>query len=168
MEISVESIRDLRLETGAGVMDCKRALQESDGNFEQAVVLLRTQGMATAAKKASRATNEGIVEAYIHPGNRVGAIVEINCDTDFVGRTPEFRELAHNLAMQIAAMDPQYVTRFDGDDDHKSELSEDYLLEQAFIKDTSITIQDLINDMVARVGENVRVRRFSRFSLGED
>jgi elongation factor Ts len=168
LEISVESIRDLRLETGAGVMDCKRALQDSDGNFEQAVVLLRTQGMATAAKKASRTTNEGIVEAYIHPGNRVGAIVEINCETDFVGRTPEFRELAHNLAMQIAAMDPQYVTRFDGDDDHKSELSEDYLLEQAFIKDTSITIQDLINDMVARVGENVRVRRFSRFSLGED
>ena len=166
MDISVESIRALREETGAGVMDCKRALQEAQGSFEEAIALLRRQGIAIAAQKSSRETKEGLIEAYIHPGSRVGALVEVNCETDFVGRTPEFKELAHNLAMQVAAMQPKYVSRAEITEEEEGDPAERCLLEQPFIKDASMTIQDLINGMVARVGENIRVRRFSRFSLG--
>ncbi len=168
MEISVESIKELRAQTGAGIMDCKHALEETNGNVEQAEEILRQQGIAAAAKKASRSANQGLVESYIHSGGRIGALVEVNCETDFVARTPEFREMAHDLAMQVAAMSPLYV---DGDDvpDDQEDVNpqEACLMQQPFIKDPTKTIQDVVNETVARLGEAVRVRKFARFSLGE-
>ena len=133
-------------------MDSKRALEETDGDVEAARKILREKGIASAAKKASRDTNEGLVEAYIHSGGRVGAIVELNCETDFVARTDDMKDLAHNVAMQVAAMSPRYVNEDDIPD---------------FIRDNEQTVQDVVNETIAKVGENVRVRRFSRFSLGE-
>jgi elongation factor Ts len=168
LEISVESIKELRAQTGAGIMDCKHALEETNGNVEQAEEILRQQGIAAAAKKASRSANQGLVESYIHSGGRIGALVEVNCETDFVARTPEFREMAHDLAMQVAAMSPLYV---DGDDvpDDQEDVNpqEACLMQQPFIKDPTKTIQDVVNETVARLGEAVRVRKFARFSLGE-
>ena len=149
-------------------MDCKHALEETNGNVEQAEEILRQQGIAAAAKKASRSANQGLVESYIHSGGRIGALVEVNCETDFVARTPEFREMAHDLAMQVAAMSPLYV---DGDDvpDDQEDVNpqEACLMQQPFIKDPTKTIQDVVNETVARLGEAVRVRKFARFSLGE-
>jgi elongation factor Ts len=166
--VSLEAIKDLREQTSAGVMDCKNALEEAGGDTAKAVELLRQKGLSIAAKKSSRDTLEGVVESYIHTGNRVGAIVEVNCETDFVARTPEFKELAHNLAMQVAAMSPRYV---DGEVPAEDEADGGeglLLMEQAFIKDPSCTIRDVVNDVMARVGENIRVRRFQRFALGEE
>ena len=167
MAVSTEAIRQVRDRTGAGIMDVKRALEASDGNLEQAEAALREKGIAKAASKTDRITAEGVVESYIHAGNRIGALVELNCETDFVARTPEFVELAHNIAMQVAAMNPLYVTREEipADEDRKPE--EISLMEQAFIKDTSKSIGDLVLEVRARVGENVRVSRFIRFGLGE-
>ena len=168
MDISVEMIRDLRQKTGAGVMDCKRALEESDGNSDKAEDVLREQGLASAAKKVGRETREGVVHAYIHTGGRVGALVQLDCETDFVARTPEFQELAHNLAMQIAAMpSTSYVSKDDIDEEEQRPIEEISLLDQSYIKDPSRTVNDIIQDAIARVGENVKVRRFSRFALGE-
>ena len=167
MEISIDLVRALREQTGAGIMACKEALQETRGDLEQATELLRQQGLAIVAKKAARETKEGVVEAYIHSGSRVGALVEVSCETDFVARTPEFRELAHNLAMQVAAMRPTYVSQEEVPDSDEANPEESCLLEQPFIKDSTKTVRDLINEIVAKVGENVRVRRFSCFSLGE-
>ena len=168
MAVTVESIKTLRAQTGAGIMDCKHALEETNGNVEQAEEILRQQGIAAAAKKASRSANQGLVESYIHSGGRIGALVEVNCETDFVARTPEFREMAHDLAMQVAAMSPLYV---DGDDvpDDQEDVNpqEACLMQQPFIKDPSKSVQDLVTETVAKVGENVRVKRFIRFSLGE-
>ena len=167
MEISVDTIKALRSLTGAGVMDCKTALQESSGDMEKAEEVLRKKGMASAKSKASRETNQGLVESYIHSGGRIGALVEANCETDFVARTGEFKELAHSLAMQVAAMAPKYVDSSDmpeGDGENPEEVC---LLQQPYIKDPSKTVQDLVNEAVGRLGENVRVRRFMRFSLGE-
>jgi elongation factor Ts len=168
LEISVESIKVLRAQTGAGIMDCKHALEETNGNVEQAEEILRQQGIAAAAKKASRSANQGLVESYVHSGGRIGALVEVNCETDFVARTPEFREMAHDLAMQVAAMSPLYV---DGDDvpDDQEDVNpqEACLMQQPFIKDPTKTIQDVVNETVAKLGEAVRVRKFARFSLGE-
>ncbi len=168
MPVDTSAIRVLREETGAGIMDCKRALEESNGDLKKAQELLRDRGIAIAAKKASRVAKEGIVQAYVHSGNRIGAMVELNCETDFVARTPEFRALAHDLAMQIAAMSPVCI----GDEETPVDLKdaspqEAILLQQTFIKDPSKTVQDLVNDVVAKVGENVKVRRFSRYVLGE-
>ena len=167
MAVSTDAIREVRDRTGAGIMDVKRALEASDGNLEQAEAALREKGIAKAASKTDRITAEGVVESYIHAGNRIGALVELNCETDFVARTPEFVELAHNIAMQVAAMNPLYVTREEipADEDRKPE--EISLMEQAFIKDTSKSIGDLVLEVRARVGENVRVSRFIRFGLGE-
>jgi len=135
----------------------------------KATALLAARGLAVAAKKAGRDTAEGVVQSYIHNGNRVGAMVELNCETDFVARTPEFAQLAYDIAMQVAAMAPEYVDRDAAPPDDGPEIPAERLLrEQAFIKDPSKTVGDLITEMVARVGENVRVRRFSRFALGED
>ena len=167
MEVSVQSVKALRERTGAGVMDCKRALEEADGDVERAQEILREKGIASAAKKASRATNEGVVESYIHSGSRIGALIELNCETDFVARTPVFKDLAHDLAMQVAAMSPLYVDSDDipeGDDLNPQEAC---LLQQTFIKDPGKTVQDLVNEAVAVLGENVRVRKFSRYSLGD-
>ena len=167
MAVTVESIKALRTQTGAGIMDAKRALEDADGDMSKAQDILRELGIASAAKKASRATNEGIVESYIHSGGRVGVIVEINCETDFVARTDEFKALAHDLAMQIAAMDPLYVDASEVPEDAISVSDEQLLLKQAYIRDPSKTVQDLVNETVGRLSENIKVRRFARFSLGE-
>jgi len=159
---NTELIKQLRELTSAGVMDCKRALEESNGDVSMAEKLLKDQGIASAAKKASRDTDQGVIETYIHSGGRIAAIVEVNCETDFVARTDEFSSLAHDIAMQIAAMDP---TSVGGEDPEATEDSS--LLLQPFIKDPSKSIQDLINETVGKLGENIRVRRFQRFSLGE-
>ena len=167
MGVSIETIRALRVRAGAGVMDCKRALEEADGDLDRAEEILRERGIASAAKKASRDTNEGLVETYIHSGNRIGALVEINCETDFVARTPEFKSLAHDVAMQIAAMSPLYVDEKDIPEGDSADPTVVCLIQQLFIKDPSKTIQDLVNETIGRLGENVRIRRFARFSLGE-
>jgi elongation factor Ts len=167
LDVSVESIKELRERTGAGIMDCKRALQESNGDLAKAEEILRERGVASAAKKASRATNQGVVESYIHSGGRIGAIVEVNCETDFVARTPDFKELAHDLAMQVAAMSPLYVDDSEIPDGDEVDPQQACILQQPFIKDPSQTVQDLVNEAISKLGENVRVRRFARFSLGE-
>ena len=165
--VSVDAIKALREETGAGVMDCKRALESAGGDVARAQDILREEGIASAAKKASRATNDGVVESYIHSGGRIGVLVEVNCETDFVARTPEFRELAHNLAMQVAAMDPQHIDQEDIPEGAEANPQEDCLLQQAFIRDPSKTIDDILKETVGKLGENIRVRRFTRFALGE-
>ena len=162
MATNTELIKQLRELTSAGVMDCKRALEESDGDVSKAEKLLKDQGIASAAKKASRETDQGVIETYVHSGGRIAAIVEVNCETDFVARTDEFSSLAHDIAMQIAAMDPATV----GGDEPEANPEESLLL-QPFIKDPSKSIQDLINETVGKLGENIRARRFQRFSLGE-
>ena len=167
MPISVDAIKALRSTTGAGIMDSKKALEAADGDTKKAEEILRQQGIASAAKKANRATNQGLVESYIHSGGRIGAIVEVNCETDFVARTGDFRELAHNLAMQVAAMSPSYVDESDAPDGHETDDIQDCLMQQPYIRDPSITVQDLVKEAVGKLGENVRVRRFTRFSLGE-
>ena len=165
--VSTDAIRALRERTGAGIMDSKRALEDAGGDVEQAEASLRDKGMAKAASKSGRATTEGVVEAYIHAGGRIGAMVEVNCETDFVARTDEFKELAHNLAMQVAAMAPTYVDEADMPADEARKAEEVCLLHQAFIRDPSKTVNDLVMDVRARVGENVKVARFARFGLGE-
>ncbi|MBI4329028.1 MAG: translation elongation factor Ts [Chloroflexi bacterium] len=166
MAISTEAIRALREETGAGIMDCKRALEEAGGDSAKAKELLRQKGLALAAKKAERAANQGLVEAYVHGGGRIGVLVEVNCETDFVARTLEFKELAHDLALQIAAMAPQVVDDETALDDLDISRGEPRLLYQPFIRDPSKTVRQVMTDVVARVGENIRVRRFTRFELG--
>ena len=167
MPISVDAIKALRSTTGAGIMDSKRALEAADGDTKKAEEILRQQGIASAAKKANRATNQGLVESYIHSGGRIGAIVEVNCETDFVARTGDFKELAHNLAMQVAAMSPSYVDESDAPDRHETDDIQDCLMQQPYIRDPSMTVHDLVKETVGKLGENVRVRRFTRFSLGE-
>ena len=167
MTTAIESIKALREETGAGIMDCKRALEESNGDMGRAREILRQQGIASAAKKASRSTDEGVVDAYVHSGARVGAIVELNCETDFVARTPDFRSLAHDIAMQVAAMSPRYVDASDVPDADGRDPEEVCLLQQPFIKDTSLSVVDVVNEAVGKLGENIRVKRFTRFSIGE-
>ena len=148
-------------------MDCKRALDESNGNVDEAEELLKEQGIASAAKKAGRDTDQGLIETYIHSGGRIGAMVEVNCETDFVARTQEFSDLAHDIAMQVAAMNPLTVEEKKSDTANNEEVENSSLLQQPFIKDHSKNIQELINETVGKLGENIRVRRFQRFSLGE-
>ena len=167
MELSVTTIKELRARTGAGIMDCKRALEETAGDLGKAEDILVKQGIASAAKKATRSTEEGIVESYIHSGGRIGVLLEVNCETDFVARTDDFRELAHDLAMQVAAMAPSYVSSEEVPDGEDSDSAETVLMHQPFIKDPSKSIQDLVNEGIGKLGENIRVRRFTRFSLGE-
>lgn len=166
MTASTENIRELRGRTGAGIMDCKRALEETGGDLDKAVEVLREWGVSTVAKKASRSANEGLVETYVHSGGRIGVMVELNCETDFVARTPDFQELAHDIALQIAAMSPQVVEDEQPLDDLDSSDGEPRLLYQPFVRDPSRTIRDLITEAVGRVGENIVVRRFERFELG--
>ena len=149
-------------------MDCKRALEQANGDIDKAEEFLRERGVAAAAKKTSRITNEGVVEAYVHSGGRIAAMVEVNCETDFVARTSEFKELAHDLAMQVAAMSPLYLDCADiPEGEEEANTQEVCLMQQPFIKDPSKTIQDLVNEAVVKLGENVKIRKFSRFSLGE-
>ena len=167
MTVTVKEIKALRELTGAGVMDSKKALEETGGDIAKAEEFLRQQGVASAAKKANRATNQGIIESYIHSGGRIGAMIELNCETDFVARTEDFRALANNLAMQIAAMSPTYVDESDVPDGESADSTQDCLMQQPFIRDPSMTVMDMVNETVGRLGENIRVRRFKRFSLGE-
>ena len=167
MEISTAMVRELRERTGAGIMDVKKALEAAAGDMEKAEQALMEKGLAKAATKAGRTTAEGVINSYIHAGSRIGAMVELNCETDFVARTPEFMELSRNIAMQVAAMNPRYLSQEDMPADEKRRAEEVCLLEQAYIKDTSKTIQDLVMEVRARVGENVKVSRFARFGLGE-
>ena len=167
MAITTAEIKALRDLTGAGIMDSKRALEDADGDMDKAQEILREKGIASAAKKSDRETDQGLVESYIHSGGRIGAMVEANCETDFVARTEGFRALAHDIAMQVAAMNPTYISESEvpeGDDVNPSEVC---LLQQPFIKEPSMTIDELISETVGKVGENIRIRRFSRFSLGE-
>ena len=168
MEVTVDMIKDLRQKTGAGVMDCKRALEEATGDVERAEGLLKEKGLADAAKKAGRETGEGLVEAYVHTGGRLGALVEVNCESDFVARTAELKELAHNLAMQVAAMpSTSYIDGTEVKDEESRPLEEVCLLDQSYIKDPSRTVNDVIQEVIAKVGENVKVKRLARFALGE-
>jgi len=197
LKITTEMVKDLRQATGAGVLDCKKALEAAGGDMKKAVTFLREKGLAAAAKKAHRAAKEGLIEAYIHAGGRIGALIELNCETDFVARTEEFRQLAHDLAMQVVAAKPVYLSPEDvpaevleaekaiyraqaekeGKPAHvidkivEGKLEKFYqevcLLKQPFIKDEDLTVQDLLTQMIAKVGENIVVRRFARFELGE-
>jgi elongation factor Ts len=195
--ISAEAVKELRERTQAGFMDCKRALEESDGDLDRAIVLLRERGLSAAAKKASRDAREGLVDSYIHPGGRVGVLIEVNCETDFVARTDEFKKLVHDLAVQVAGLAPLYVdveripesaveqrrAELLASDDLKKKpeairpqivegqlrkwFGEVVLLEQPF-RDTDLTVKQLITERVATIGENIRVRRFTRYALGEE
>lgn len=195
--ITANSVKELRERTGAGMMDCKKALTETDGDMEKAIDFLREKGLAAAAKKAGRVAAEGIVKSYIHGGGRIGVLVEINCETDFVAKTDDFQNLCHDIAMQIAAAKPEFVSReevaTENLDREKEVLraqalnegkpekivekmvegriekyyKEVCLLEQPFIKDTDLTIKDLLTAAIAKIGENISVRRFARFEVGE-
>lgn len=164
--VSTDTVKRLREETGAGVMDCKRALDDAGGDFDKARMLLRERGAAAAAKRAERATSQGVVESYIHGGGRIGALVEVNCETDFVARTDAFRDLARNIAMQVAAMNPLAID-VDGVPAEEPDRASRALLTQSFIKEPSRTIGDLIRDTVAQTGENIRVSHIARFELGQ-
>jgi len=197
MEISVELVKDLRQRTGAGVIDCKTALQEAKGNMDAAIDYLRRKGLATAAKKAGRIATDGLVSSYIHAGGKMGVLVEINCETDFVAKTEDFQSFVKNIAMHIAATNPQYIRReevpeevlekerdiyrtqaldagkpqkvIDKIIEGKMErfYSEVCLLEQTYVRDSDLTIKELLDAMIAKVGENITIRRFTRFQLGE-
>lgn len=165
VEITTDQVKALREKTGAGIMDCKRALQEAGGDLRKAEDVLNAHGLLRAEKKAGREASMGLVESYIHGGGKIGALVELNCETDFVARTEEFRKLAHDLAMQVAATNPRYLS---ADEVPAGEDPKDVaLLSQPFIKDAGKSVQQLVTETVAKVGENVQVRRFTRFGLGE-
>lgn len=166
MNMSLDAVKLLRDQTGAGIMDCKKALEDAGGDTDRAIELLLEKGVALAAKKSDRETGQGLVQSYIHQGGKVAALVEVNCETDFVARTDEFQQLVYDIAMQIAAMDPVCVSSDDIPQDTDSLTVGTALMDQDFIKDSSKTVRDLINETVGKVGENIRVRRFVRYALG--
>ena len=164
---SLERIKHLRERSGAGVMECKRALEASDWNVERAEKLLAEWGIAKAEKKSERVTAQGVVESYIHAGGRIGVIVEVNCETDFVARTPEFKQLAHELAMQVAANEmTQVVSEGDLPPGADGLVTDVVLLQQPYIRDPSKSVRQLINETIGKTGENIKVKRFARFELG--
>lgn len=197
MEITTAMVKELRQATGAGVLDCRKALERHDGDMEKAIAYLREKGLAAVAKKAGRRASEGVIEVYAHPGNRVGVMLELNCETDFVARTPDFRALAHDLALHIAFAAPRYVSRADVPEEVveseraiyraqalaegkpeqvvdrivEGRLEKFYrqvcLMEQPFVKDEDRTVQDQINDAIAKLGENIVLSRFVRYQVGE-
>ena len=196
-EITAAQVKELREKSGAGMMDCKNALVEANGDIDKAGEVLRKKGIAKATKKADRAANEGRIEAYIHPGSKLGVLLEVNCETDFVANTDDFSTFCRDVAMQIAASAPKCVRREEVDQqtiDHEMEIykeqaknqgkpenilekialgkmekfySETCLLEQPFVKDPDKTIQDLVTEIIAKLGENISINRFSRFKIGE-
>ncbi|MBN2462254.1 MAG: translation elongation factor Ts [Dehalococcoidia bacterium] len=166
MQVSTTEIKELREKTGAGVIDCKKALLEAEGSFEKAIEIINQRGLALARKKADREATNGVIEAYVHQGGRIAALVEVNCETDFVARTDEFKDLAHNLALQIAAMSPQFISPEDMPQETDADAQTACLLLQSSIKDPDKTIQELITETIAKVGENIKVRRFTRFEIG--
>ena len=163
MAVSIDQIKALREETGAGVMDCRTALEEAGGDMDAAREILREKGIATAAKRADRTAGQGLIESYIH-GGRIGVLVDLRCETDFVARTEPFKELAHDIAMQVASMQPAAVSadQLDGEDAEATAL-----LDQPFIRDAGQTIADRINDVITSVGEKIEVARFVRYEVGE-
>ncbi len=197
MSISAEQIKELRQASGAGVLDCRKALEKTEGDMEKAAALLREQGLDKASKRSDRATTDGVLDLYSHGDGRVGVIVEVNCETDFVARTPEFREFAHEMALQIAAVAPTWIDADDVPEDIVKEKQEkareqalaekkpehvidrivegrmkkffedSCLLQQAYIRDDEKTVQDLLNETIAKTGENVIIRRFVRWTVGE-
>jgi len=197
MEITANLVKDLREKTGAGMMDCKNALVEAKGDTEQAIVILRKKGLASAQKKAARVAAEGMIGHYIHAGGKLGVLVEVNCETDFAARSDEFQILVKDIAMHIAAQNPLYVRREDVPGEVLEKEKEIYkdqarsagkpanivdkiaegklesyyemacLYDQKFVKDPNVTVKDLINNLVAKIGENIQVRRFARFKTGE-
>ena len=162
MYVSAQMVKELRGKTGAGVMDCKRALEDASGDLEKAAEALRQKGLTKHLKLAGREANQGLVESYIHTGGRIGALVELNCETDFVARTDEFRTLARELAMQVASMDPRAVGEMNSDGSE----DETALLDQSYIRDPGKTIRDLVRETIGKVGENIQVSRFARFEVG--
>lgn len=175
--ITADQVKQLREQSGAGIMECKRALEQVDGDLSKAADLLKQQGLAKADKKSGREASQGIIEPYIHGAGRIGAIIELNCETDFVARTSDFRDLAHDLAMQVAATSPEFVSADEISDDAWAALEREHgsrdkaseavvLLDQPFIKDPKLTIRDLIRDRIAKLGENIVVRRVARFQVG--
>jgi elongation factor Ts len=198
MNVDAGLVKKLRDACGAGIMDCKMALNEAQGDMDEAVKILRKKGMATADKKSARATNEGIVDYYIHPGAKVGVLVEVNCETDFVARNDDFKAFVHDVAMHIAAASPAWVSREDIPEETKAAEIEIYsaqarqsgkpepviekiaegklnkwystvtLLEQEFVKDPEKTIEDLRREIIAKIGENIEIRRFARFRVGDE
>lgn len=167
MQISVAQIKELRERTSAGIMECKNALEEAGADLERACQILQERGLAKAEKKKGRVASQGLIEAYIHPGGRIGAMVEVNCETDFVARTDEFKSLAHDLVLQIAATSPRYLSAGEVPEGADVNPEEVCLLDQPFIKDEKRKIGQLITEVVAKMGENITVRRFARFELGE-
>jgi elongation factor Ts len=165
-DISLELIKQLREDTGAGVMDCKRALEKADGDLQKAAKILAEEGIASAAKKSHRVTAQGLIDSYIHAG-RIGAIVEVNCETDFVARTPEFQNLAREIAMQVVASSPMVVAEAELQEGMTGAPEETVLLLQPYIRDPSRTIQQLVNEVIAKTGENIQIARFSRFEIGQ-
>lgn len=198
MGVDAATVKELRGKTGAGILDCQKALKETSGDVPLAMDLLRKKGMASAQKKAHRATHEGLVSAYIHPGSKLGVLLEINCETDFVAKTDDFQELTRDLGMQVAAASPRYIKREDVPSevlDKEKEIllgqarnagkpeavlekivagriekfyGENCLLEQPFVKDNTVRIKELLAQKIAKLGENITVRRFTRFQLGEE
>jgi len=166
VQVSTTAIKELREKTGAGVIDCKKALIEAEGSLEKATEILNQRGLVLARKKADRAADQGVIEAYVHQGGHIAALIEVNCETDFVARTDEFKELAHNLALQTAAMSPQFVSPEDMPQETDKDPQIACLLLQPFIKDPNKTVQDIITETIAKVGENIKVRRFVRLELG--
>jgi len=174
MKIPIETVKELRSRTNVGIADCNKALSEVGGDIEKAVEFLKQRGAAIAEAKKDEVATEGVVEAYVHHTRRIGALVELNCETDFVARTPEFKDLAHDLAMQVAAAAPQFLTSEEMPAEAKAETEAEAdpqtvcLLNQPFIKDPTRTVQEIIAETIAKVGENIKVRRFARFELGVD
>ncbi len=167
MAITAGQVKELRELTGAGVMDCKSALDAADGDITKATEILKERGFAKAEKRSHRETSQGLVECYVHAGGRIGSMVEVNCETDFVARTDEFKNLAHDLAMQIAATGPIAISKEDLPADAEAAPEEACLLLQPFIKDAGRTVDELVKEAIAKTGENIRVTRFSRFELGQ-
>ena len=163
MDVDLSIVKELRQKTGAGIMAVKKALDESGGNSDKAEEILKEQGLANALKKSGRDTSQGVIQSYIHAGNKIGALVELKCETDFVARTDDFINLAKDLAMQVAAMGPLFISKDDEGADKASE--EEILMSQDFIKDPSITIEDMIKSMISKVGENVNISRVTKFDL---
>jgi len=166
LKISTDKLKELREQSGAGVMACRNALVEAEEDMEKALQILKDQSLFIVEKKRDREVSEGLVEAYIHTGGRIGAMVEVNCETDFVARTDEFKELVHHLAMQVAAMPPRFISPETAPEGADIEAKEDCLLSQPFIKDLSITVQNRIDETIAKLGENIKVGKFARFELG--
>ena len=167
LKIPTHKVKELREQSGAGIMDCRNALLEAEGDIEKALQILKERSLFQAQKKAKRPVTQGVIEAYIHTGGGIGAMVEVNCETDFVARTDEFKELAHHLAMQVAAISPQFISKEEVPEGADVDPQVACLLLQPYIKNPDKTIQDIITETIARVGENIKVKRFTRFELGD-